>query len=170
MPTQARSLHELLCEIELRLPPRVVACVGALTLTRPIAAIAIVYDDGTCAQGFAPHLAVWTTSSWTPTPSLSLSAASLLTADEPTRIPLDDQRLEDAINAAYASLLDSEELEELEDDEVLRPVREVLHRVARSLNQWDWRLVSPVADDLQVFTMDRNGYYLDEDLPASLSV
>ena len=69
------------------------------------------------------------------------------------------------IRACYKILTDASN----EEDEVqLRPLREMMWRIARKLNSLDWTGVLETTDDFVVFASDWSGFWVLEDLKNSL--
>lgn len=162
----------LLAEIEARLLRAVPDAAAALGVAEPVYALLLVYDDGTSAEGFDLHVTVC------PDSSRQRIVAHGGEADtRPWSLPelgptptarFDDDELNDHTNACYGLLLDDEKSEDLEDDEILLPFRQMLHRVAQRLNGFDWRGRLNTTPDFVVLATDRAGMYLGDDAPASL--
>jgi hypothetical protein len=51
---------------------------------------------------------------------------------------------------------------------LLMPFRAALHGVARKLNAYDWSGILPCSEDFVVLAADYIGYWLDEDMAASI--
>jgi hypothetical protein len=81
-----------------------------------------------------------------------------------------DAGLVSQCNEAYRLMLAANQTGEPLDDEgeILRPFRSTMHRVAVRLNQHSWEGLLATTDDFVVVAADTIGYWLAEDLQASV--
>jgi hypothetical protein len=71
-------------------------------------------------------------------------------------------------NECYSILTAGLDLPPADEGPLLMPFRAALHDVARELNLYDWTRILPRSDDFVVLAADYIGYWLQEDMAASI--
>jgi hypothetical protein len=77
-------------------------------------------------------------------------------------------RCQDAYRLMWPANTTGNPLAAREDAELLRPFRAMMHRAASRLNEFEWGKTLPTTDDFVVVAVDRIGYWLLEDMAASI--
>jgi hypothetical protein len=77
-------------------------------------------------------------------------------------------KCQEAYRLMWAANTTGKPLPAREDAELLRPFRSTMHRVASRLNDLDWAKTLVTTDDFVVAAVDRIGYWLLEDMAASI--
>jgi hypothetical protein len=77
-------------------------------------------------------------------------------------------KCQEAYRLMWAANTTGKPLPEREDAELLRPFRSMMHRVAAQLNDFAWGKTLPTTDDFVVVAVDLIGYWLLEDMAASI--
>jgi hypothetical protein len=72
-------------------------------------------------------------------------------------------------NECYSILTAGLDLPPADEGPLLMPFRAALHQVARELNLYDWSGILLRSDDFIVLASDYIGYWLEEDMTASIS-
>lgn len=178
------ELPPLLAEIESFLAANAPAAIGRLKVAEPAYAAFLWYDDSsTLPSQICPTFGVGTTSLkkacaeqsadyrdgfidclWRPNQVLE---EKLVTGG------FEDQSLSRNCQKAYrlmwAANTTGKPLSELEEEaELLGPFRSMMHWVALRLNDLDWSKILPTTNDFVVTTGDYIGYWLLEDMAASI--
>ena len=174
-------LLPLLADIEGDLTASISAAIADLKVAEPAYALFLWYDDSsTWEPHICPNLGVGTTSLreacaeefeddrdsflnciWRPNQERE---------DELVFAGFEEPSLASRCQEAYRLMWAATEvpLPEHEDAELLRPFRAMMHRVALRLNEFDWSKTLPTTDDFVVTAVDKIGYWLLEDMVASI--
>jgi len=176
-----QRLTELLATIRTTLVSSAPEMVRKLRIQAPSYCLFIWYQD-TSTDEYAPELGVAPvelrdaclsgnyrdklgndakTSIWLPQQSIAKPFPGY---PFPTRFCAD---LSAASNECYSILLTAEG-DYADDGECLMPFRTALHEAARELNAYDWSEILPHADDFIVVAVDYIGYWLVQDMIASI--
>lgn len=182
-------IHQLLKSIERDLTDWIPIAAQELKVSSPAYALFLWYQD--YHDDWLPHFGVATDLLLKDIPQLKLEAAydkyeilwcpqQAPESDLPGRLFLDECELvENAVDECYELLAESYDLEKktksLSDEDALQeeyqallPFREMLHRVRLHLQSHDWSTCFKLMDDFAIVVSDYMGYWLDEDLKASL--
>jgi hypothetical protein len=176
-----QSLDGVLESIEAALVERVPAKVKSLAVTEPCYALFLWYFDSSTDE-YSPLVGLGTH-------AVRDACGRQYAGDESERIDclwrpqqtlenhrlipqhhLNDESLREQCNRAYELMLaaNTSDLPLPDEGEILLPFRSMLWRVARRLNDIDWREILNVDDGFVVAALELTGYWLDEDLRASV--
>lgn len=177
------QLQPLLSAFEAYLIANTPAAVSNLKVAEPAYAVFLWYDDSStlpsqicptfgvgtaslkqaCADEFEDDQESFTNCIWRPNQEME---------DEVHTGTFNHPRLASQCQEVYrlmwAANTTGQPLPQREDAELLRPFRSMMHRVALQLNDFDWQKVLPITDDFVVVTVDLIGYWLLEDMGASI--
>jgi hypothetical protein len=176
-------LLPLLADIEGYLVANTPPVIANLKVTEAAYAVFLWYDDSsTLPAHIGPTLGVGTT-------SLRKACAEEFEDDHdsftdciwrPNQVMEDElvcggfadpslaSKCQEAYRLMWAANTMGKPLPAREDAELLRPFRSMMHRVASRLNDFDWGKTLPTTDDFVVAAVDRIGYWLLEDMVASI--
>lgn len=162
---------KLLAELEVALPKLIQSTARSIAPAEPIYAVIVCYSDNTSAE-FMPSVIVspeavrqWAKKYgavdydiWKPQVELSSDGSF-------KRDWLKHPAVQKKIVTCYDILT---EPGNQDDSVLLLPFREMLWRVARNLNQQDWKAILQPTDDFVVIVSDESGFTVEEDARESL--
>lgn len=168
-----QSIQATLAELEKRLVALIPDAVKAAKIDEPVYCLRIWYNGTDSPRDAVPWLMLVKESTRKEFVAKHGEKAReyMWQADEATNpgqaynVYLNDAQLERLYAKWYRRLNAAED-----EDEALQPFREMVQRVARQLNELDWRPLAPVTDDFVVFPADGAHVFMDDigDLLASL--
>ena len=169
---QPSNVPRLLAEIEAALPKRILSTAWAIAPDEPVYTVIVCYSDNTSNQHMplvmvAPErIRQWARKHacvsqdiWKPHVELSGSAKLLKTKF------LQDPEVQTRIAACYDELTAPGNADE---SILLLPFRQMMWRVANTLNAMDWKRVLQPTDDFVVIASDESGFQVQEDARNSL--
>ncbi|MEO0475758.1 MAG: hypothetical protein AAF085_07295 [Planctomycetota bacterium] len=87
-------------------------------------------------------------------------------SDDVFEIRLEDEAFSKLCNDVYETI--SDDWEDQDEEEVIRPFRKSMYKASKALNKLDWSAYLEVTDDFVVAVTDYVGHLVDEDIPASI--
>jgi hypothetical protein len=174
----------LLADIEGYLIANTPTAIANLKVAEPAYAVFLWYDDSStlpaqicptfgvgtaslrnaCAEEFEDDQDSFTNCIWRPNQEMDDELIEGRFKD-----PTLASKCQDAYRLMWSANTTGKPLPAREDAELLRPFRSMMHRAALRLNDIDWDKKLPTTDDFVVVAVDRIGYWLLEDMAASIS-
>jgi hypothetical protein len=181
--TYAPELDPLLAEIEEYLVTHTPDAVAGLKVTEPAYAVFLWYDDSStlpiqicpdfgvgteavraaCAEEYEGDRPSINDCVWRPMQEMEDEVADGRFNDKAFAT-----RCQQAYKLMWAANTTGKPLDEKGDAVLLLPFRTMMHRVARRLNAIDWSGIVKPTDDYVVVATERIGYWLVEDMAASI--
>jgi hypothetical protein len=176
-------LLALLADIEGYLIANTPTAIASLKVAEPAYAVFLWYDDSStlptqicptfgvgttslrnaCAQEFEDDQDSFTNCIWRPNQEMDDELVEGRFTD-----PTLASKCQDAYRLMWSANTTGTPLPAREDAELLRPFRSMMHRAALRLNDFDWGKMLPTTDEFVVVAVDRIGYWLLEDMAASI--
>jgi hypothetical protein len=176
-------LPALLADIESYLIANTPTAIASLKVAEPAYAVFLWYDDSStlptdicptfgvgtaslrnaCAEAFEDEQSLFTNCIWRPNQEMDDELVEGRFQDPALAI-----KCQDAYRLMWSANTTGQPLPAREDAELLRPFRSMMHRAASRLNDFDWSEMLPTMDGFVVVAIDRIGYWLIDDMAASI--